>query len=203
MHLKDTHEIASMFRERREYRKNFNAVGQLHIGDEILQFNCYDVSVKGAMIEVLPGELLASVADFEALLSEDRRAEIFVEELMLSGEVKVVWVREERGRILMGLEFEAVVHNAEKLWIKRRGYRKTEPFTAELFLDKDRLHVEGINRSSKGLCVRLPAHHPEIKVNTPVKLQIKEFGLAALGKVVWLYDSEGSTKVGLQIMPIT
>lgn len=192
-----------MFRERKEYRKHFNAVGQLHIGGEVLQFNCYDISVKGAMIEVLPGELLASVADFDALLLEDRRAEIFVEELMLSGEVRVVWVREERGRILMGLEFESVVHNAEKLWIKRREYRKTEPFTAELFIEKDRLQVDGINRSAKGLCVRFPTQPRTIKVNMPVKLQIKELGLAALGKVVWVSDDDGLTKLGLQILSIT
>jgi len=159
--------------------------------------------VKGAMIEVTPGKLLASVADFESLMAEDSRAEIYVEELMLSGEVRIVWVREERNRILMGLEFEAVVHNAEKLWIKRRGYRKTEPFTAELFVDKERLYVEGINRSTKGLCVRLAGQHPAIKANAPVKLQIKEFGLAALGKVVWLSNSDQHTLVGLQIISIS
>ncbi len=191
-----------MFRERKEYRKKFSAVGQLNIGGEILQFNCYDVSVKGAMIEVFPGKLLATAADFDALIKEDSRAEIYIEELMLSGEVSVVWVREDHGHIMMGLEFEAVVHNAEKLWIKRRGYRKNEPFTAELFVEKEKVHVDGINRSAKGLCVRLPAEHPPIKVKDPVKLQIKEFGLAAMGKVVWISDEEGVTKVGLQFIAI-
>lgn len=192
-----------MFQERKEYRKNFNAVGQLNVGGETLQFNCYDVSVKGAMIELLPGQLLASAEDFEQLLFEDSRAEIYVEELMLAGEVRIVWVREERGRIMMGLEFETVVHNAEKLWLKRRGYRKTEPFTAELFIDKDRLHVEGINRSTRGLCVKLAVRHPAIKPNAPVKLQIKEFGLAALGKVVWVSPADEFALVGLQIVSLT
>lgn len=192
-----------MFQERKEYRKNFNAVGQLNVGGETLQFNCYDVSVKGAMIELIPGHLLATAEDFEKLLFEDNRAEIFVEELMLAGEVTIAWVREERGRILMGLEFQSVVHNAEKLWLKRRGYRKEEPFTAELFVDKDRLHVEGVNRSTKGLCVRLSVQHPAIKPNTPVKLQIKELGLAALGKVVWVSHSGEVTLVGLQIISIS
>lgn len=191
-----------MFQERKEYRKNFNAIGQLNVGGETLRFNCYDVSVKGAMIELIPGHLLATVDDFENLLFEDRRAEVFIEELMLAGEVSIVWVREERGRILMGLEFESVVHNAEKLWLKRRGYRKTEPFTAELFIEKDRLHVEGINRSTKGLCVRMLVQHPGVKMNAPVKLQIKEFGLVALGKVVWVSVGDEATLVGLQIISI-
>lgn len=191
-----------MFQERKEYRKNFNAAGQLHVGEETLQINCYDVSVKGAMVEVLPGELLASIQDFEALLNEDQRAEIFVDELMLAGEVDIVWVRQERSRIMMGLEFQSVVHNADKLWLKRRGYRKTAPFTAELFVDKDRLHVEGINRSAKGLCVKLAVHHPALKVDAPVKLQIQQFGLAALGKVVWVSTVDEITTVGLQIISV-
>ncbi len=191
-----------MIQDRKEYRKNFNAVGRLNIGGETLHFNCYDVSVKGAMIDLLPGKLLCSVADFEALLLENNRAEIFIEELMLAGEVRVIWVREMRGRIMMGLVFEAVVHNAEKLWLKRRGYRKTEPFSAELFVDKDRLCVEGINRSIKGLCVKMSVQHPGIRVNAPVKLQIKEFGLAALGKVVWVRKEDEQILVGLQIVSI-
>lgn len=191
-----------MFQDRKEYRKNFNAVGQLNVGGETLEFNCYDVSVKGAMVELTPGDLLISEADFKALLLEDNRAEIFVEELMLSGEVKIAWVREEHGKILMGLLFEAVAHNAEKLWLKRRGYRKTLPFTAELFVDKDWLIVEGINRSAKGLCVKLNQEHPAIQINTPIKLQIKQFGLAAIGKVAWLKQEQDFMLVGLQIMPI-
>lgn len=191
-----------MVQERKEYRKNFNAVGWLNLGGETLHFNCYDVSVKGAMIDLQPGKLLTCVADFEALLLENDRAEIFVEELMLAGEVKIVWVRQERGRIMMGLVFEAVVHNAEKLWLKRRGYRKTEPFSAELFVDKDRLVVDGINRSTKGFCVKLAVKHPGVRINAPVKLQIKEFGLAALGKVVWVSHVEDHTLVGLQMVAI-
>jgi hypothetical protein len=192
-----------MFRERKEYRKNFNAPGQLNVGGETLHFNCYDVSVKGAMIEVLPGNLLTSVQDFENLLAEDNRAEVYVDELNLAGEVRVVWVRQERNRIMMGLEFESVVHHAAKLWLKRRGYRKTEPFSAELFVDKDKLHIEGINRSMKGLCVRLLVQHPGIKLDAPVKLQIKEFGMAALGKVVWIEEVDDGAIVGLQIISIT
>lgn len=192
-----------MFQERKEYRKNFNTPGQLSIGGETLLFNCYDVSVSGAMIEVDPGKLLTTVQDFEHLITEDDKAEIYVEELKLAGEVRVAWVRQERNRIMMGLEFQTVVHHANKLWLKRRGYRKTEPFSAELFIENKWLHVEGINRSVKGLCVRLQGLHEHIKLDLPVKLQIKEFDLAAVGKVVWVEMAGESTLIGLQIMSIS
>jgi len=192
-----------MFRERKEYRKSFHAVGQLYYGGELLQCTCYDVSVKGVRIEVLPGELLATVADFEALLAEDRHAEIFIEDLMIAGEVKVIWVKGEQNQIKMGLEFGEVAHNAEKLWITRREYRKIESFAADLIIEHQKWQVEGLNRSASGLSATLAGEHPAIKVDAPVKVQVKEFGLAALGKVVWVDGADGLTKVGLQILPIS
>lgn len=191
-----------MFKERREYRKNLHAAGQLHVGGETLQLNCYDVSVKGARVEIIPGELLSSVADFEALLDENRRAEIFVKDLMMSGEVGIVWVREDAGKIMMGLEFHNVVHNANKLWRKRLNYRKEQPFSAELFVDKNHFRVEGINCSTDGVCVRMIGNHPSLKINALVKLQVKQFRLNALGKVVWIKQDEETFLVGLQIIAI-
>lgn len=192
-----------MFKERKEYRKKFNAAGQLYVGGETLEMICYDVSVKGAMLEVVPGQLLATIADFEALIAENRRAEIFVEELMMSGEVSIVWVKQEHTHIMMGVEFHNVVHNAHKLWRKRRNYRKEQPFTAELIIDKDRYEVEGINCSKEGVCLRFGAAQPVLKINALVKLKAKQFGLNALGKVVWVRQDDEIITVGLQIITIS
>lgn len=191
-----------MFKERKEYRKKFNAAGQLYVGGETLEMSCYDVSVKGAMLEVVPGQLLATIADFEALIVENRRAEIFVEDLMMSGEVSIVWVKHDRNHIMMGIEFHNVVHNANKLWRKRRSYRKEQAFTAELIVDKDRYEVEGINCSKEGVCLRLGANQPALDSNALVKLKVKQFGLNALGKVVWVKQDGETTTIGLQIITI-
>lgn len=191
-----------MFKDRKEYRKKFNAPGQLHVGGETLQLNCYDVSVKGAMIEITPGELLTSADDFKSLLVENPRAEIFVEDLMLSGEVHIVWVKQEDGKIMMGLEFINVIHNAHKLWRKRQTYRKEQPFTAELFIDKDKLHVDGINCSTDGICLRMTVKHPALKPNAFVKLKVKKFQLDALGKVVWIKEDNEEVTIGLRIITL-
>lgn len=191
-----------MFKDRKEYRKNFNATGQLHVGGETLPLNCYDVSVKGAMLEITPGELLSTVEDFEALIRENRRAEIFVDDLMMSGEVSIMWVKQDSDRIKMGVEFLNVVHNAEKLWRKRRSYRKEQPFTAELIVDKERFEVEGINCSTDGVCLRMAIAHPVIMVNALVKLKVKKYSLNALGKIVWVKRDGESITFGLQLITI-
>lgn len=191
-----------MFQDRKEYRKKFNAAGQLHVGGETLQLSCLDVSVKGAMVEIMPGELLATVNDFEALIGENRRAEIFVEDLMLAGEVDISWVRQEGSRIMMGLEFRNVVHNAHKLWRKRYNYRKEIAFSAELFVDKDRLNVDGINCSREGVCLRTSVNHPALNVDTLVKLRVPQFRLNALGKVVWLKQDGETITFGLHLITV-
>ena len=191
-----------MFQDRKEYRKNFNAEGLLYVAGEVLQLNCYDVSLNGAMVEISPGELLTTIQDFEALLNQGRQAEIFVEELMLAGEVDIVWVKREHNRIMMGMEFRDVVHNAQKLWRKRRSYRKVGAFTADVFIDKERVIAEGINRSVDGMCLRLTGNHPAIKANTPVKVHVGELGLSALGKVVWVESNELASRFGLQLIVI-
>lgn len=190
-----------MFQDRKEYRKNFSAEGFLYVGGEVLKLGCYDVSLKGAMIEVEPGELLSGIAEFESLLAEDRRAEIFVEALSLAGEVDIVWVKRERNRIMMGLEFRDVVHNAQKLWRRRRGYRKSESFEVDLFVDKDRYTAEGINRSTEGMCLRIqgPA---SVKIGAPVKLQVNQLGFSALGKVVWVESNDLACRFGVQLVII-
>ncbi|MDD1621745.1 MAG: PilZ domain-containing protein [Methylococcaceae bacterium] len=191
-----------MFKERKEYRKKFNATGQLYVGGETLSLSCYDVSVKGAMLEIIPGELLATIEDFEALIGENRRAEIYVEDLMMSGEVDIVWVKQEHNHILMGVEFLNVVHNANKLWRKRRNYRKEQPFSAELIVEKDHFQVEGINCSKEGVCLRMMVSLPSIKKDTLVKLKVQQFALNAFGKIMWVKHDGEITTLGLQIITL-
>jgi hypothetical protein len=191
-----------MLKDRKEYRKKLNATGQLHVGGETLPLSCYDVSVKGAMVEIIPGELLATIEDFEALIGENRRAEIYVEDLMMSGEVDIIWVKQEHKHILMGVEFLNVVHNANKLWRKRRNYRKEQPFSAELFVETDHFQVEGINCSKEGVCLRMAGNHPTLKVDILVKLKVQQFALNALGKVMWIKRDGEIITLGLQIITL-
>lgn len=191
-----------MFHDRKEYRKKINAEGLLHIGGETLRVNCYDVSLKGVMVVIHPGKLLVDVEDFEALMLENRHGEVFIEALTLAGDVEIVWVKRDHERLMMGLAFQDVMHHAEKLWRKRRGYRKTESFEAEMRIDKRYFNLEGINRSTEGMCLRLVAVDHEIKVGEPVKLFVPQFHLTAMGKVVWADSGELSCRFGLQLITL-
>lgn len=191
-----------MLKDRKEYRKNYNAEGKLYIGGETLLLSCYDVSVKGAMVELTPGLMLAKAEDFNALLEEDNRAEIFIEDLLLSGEVVIAWVKQSRNSVLLGVEFSNVIPNSPKLWRKRRSYRNRQPFTADLTIDKEHLTVGGVNCSMEGACLQVAEGQAELKVDALVKLHINHYAINAIGKVVWTKPEREMLKFGVHYLPV-
>jgi len=175
-----------MFQDRKEYRKNFTSSGQLYFGGEALDFISHDVSVKGISIEVLPGLLLSSFADFEACLAETSNAEIFVKDLMLTGEAEIIWLRQENGKTLMGLEFKDVIYNAEKIWLKRQYYRKQQQFSGYMSLKNKRIEFEGKNVSVDGLMIYLVQGDESLIPGVVVKLFSEGLNIRALAKVCWV-----------------
>ncbi|MGR9114341.1 MAG: PilZ domain-containing protein [Gammaproteobacteria bacterium] len=177
-----------MIQERKEYRKNFSSSGQLHMAGETLDFISHDVSVKGISIEVVPGRLLSEYADFEAYIKENTFAEIFVKDLMLTGEVEVTWLRDEQGKIMMGLEFHDVIYNADRLWLKRQFYRKEQLFAGFLMIKNKKIPFEGKNVSIDGLMICIKELDEDLSKNTVVKLYSDSLKIKALAKICWIRE---------------
>ncbi len=193
-----------MIQSRKEYRKIFTSSGQIYIAGELLNFIGYDISVKGIQVEILPGIYLSEAEDFENLLKENATAEIFVKDLMLTGEVDVVWVNSSQDGIMLGLEFRDVIYNAEKLWHKRRYYRKCKNGIGSLIHNDDnrKTSFESINVSTDGIMVYLiepPAF--EIYVGVVVKILLLDLNIQAVAKVAWM-DSQAKTTMGLRYLQV-
>ncbi|WP_305908224.1 PilZ domain-containing protein [Methylomarinum sp. Ch1-1] len=193
------------FQDRKEYRKNLTSSGQLAIAGEILDFKSYDVSLKGLMVEVCPGEFLAKLEDFQALLPDNNRVEIYVKELKLSGEAFIVWVRGgQGGKIQLGLEYGDIEHNAQKLWLRRKAYRRTKPFSCLMMLDHSKVETLGLNMSTDGLAVSGDLKGYDIKVGDVVKLKISGQSISkAIAKIIWINESgDDRLTVGLRYLGI-
>ncbi|MGR9053619.1 MAG: PilZ domain-containing protein [Gammaproteobacteria bacterium] len=177
-----------MNQDRKEYRKNYSSSGQIHIAGETLDFVSHDVSVKGISIEVMPGRLLAEYPDFESYVKENTLVEIFVKELMLTGAAEVVWLREEDGRILMGLEFHDVIYNADRLWLKRQFYRKEQLFSGYLVVKDKKIQFEGKNVSVDGLMIRVEEQDESLSEHVVVKLYSDTLHIKAMAKICWIKE---------------
>ncbi len=192
-----------MLIERQEYRKKYISHGQLYIAGEILDFKSYDVSVKGILVEVVPANFLADISDFEALLAENNVAEIFVQDLMLTGETDIVWVKLDDEKIMLGLEFRDVIYNAEKLWRKRKFYRSTKKYAGTLLVGDQQVLFRGLNVSVDGLAMQMDVLNSDLIPGAIVKVMVDGLDVKGVGKIVWVNNHKnGSCELGMRYLTV-
>lgn len=192
-----------MIKNRKEYRKSFNSPGQIYLSGELLNFTSYDVSAAGILVEIMPGSILADIKDFEALLMENKIAEIYVKDLMLTGEADIAWAKWEDNKIKLGLEFRNVMNNAEKLWRKRRYYRSSANFSGYSIVDDNRLDYQGVDLSVDGIAIKLAQSVSSLNQGNIIKLIIHGRETKVLGKIIWLTTSAyDSCVLGLRYLSI-
>jgi hypothetical protein len=187
-----------MIQDRKEYRKSFTSNGSIYLGGEKLHFKGYDISVRGMQIELTQGTLVQNVSDVAQIIESNSTAEIYVDELRLTGEVELIWVRDDEDKILIGLEFRDVMHNAEKLWRKRRYYRKNLVKTGVLIIKDREMDFECKNFSVEGLCLRVTSHEDtKILAGDNAKVISEQLSLDALAKIAWVNRNEDDELITL------
>jgi len=191
-----------MQQNRKDYRKKFTSTGVVFLAGELLEFVSYDVSVKGVQIELVPGDFISTVADVRNILNEIHSAEVFVHDLMLSAEATIAWVRGDEGKILLGLEFSDVRHNAEKLWLQRHYYRKSLVVDASILLNEQEIAAQTIDISKDGMRLSIAAE-TELNVGDAIKVFVPDRKLKALAVVIWLNQSPGFTEFGVRYIDIS
>lgn len=173
-----------MYQSRKNYRKNFSSLGQILLGGEELDFINYNVSVNGIQMELLPGELITEISDVVALKEDNAVAEVYVEDLHLSGEAKIIWARVSDGKMMLGLEFKEVVHNTSKAWRKRKFYRKNKTSSGHLFIGMQKVEFKCRNISADGMVI-FTETALNIVAGNAVKIISIPLKIKALATVIW------------------
>lgn len=195
-------EVDYMQENRKDYRKKFTSPGVIFLAGEILEFDSYNVSVQGIQILLEPGEFISSVDDVRHLLKETQQTEVFVQDLGLSAEAKIAWALNDEGKILLGLEFIEVRHNAEKLWFKRRFYRKNLTLDAKFLLSKQEFKAKTVDVSTDGMKLKCAVVVENLKVGDVIKLFVEEKEIKALAAVIWIDTETSTTEFGVRYMPV-
>ena len=191
-----------MQENRKVYRKKFTSTGTIYLAGEQLEFVSYDVSVKGIQIELQPGQFINSVSDVRNLLDETQETEVFVHDLGLSAEAKIAWVQEDKGKILLGLEFIDVKHNVTKLWLKRRFYRKNLALPANVHFNQQEFKAQTVDISTDGM--RLKCDSVEnLTAGDVIKLYVDEKNIKALAVVIWVNSEPSSIDFGVRYMIVS
>ena len=195
-------EIKQMQDNRKYYRKKFTSTGIISFAGEQLEYVSYDVSVKGIQIELQSGEFISSANDVRNWLNESQEAEVYVHDLGLSADAKVAWVLEDEGKILLGLEFFDVQHNASKLWVKRRYYRKSLVLQASFIFNEQKFEAQTVDVSADGMRLEC-AGAEELKVGDAIKLFVQEKDIKAIAVVIWLKSTPSSVEFGVRYITIS
>lgn len=207
-----------MSESRKEERKSFISIGQLYIAGEMLDFRSYDISVNGILVEILPGEFLTSLDDFEKLLKESFTVEFFVKELMFTGEADIVRVFKRNDSIMLGLQFRDVIYNATRLWRRRRYYRKHRSVSGVMIVNHDQIiHFKSLDVSMGGAMLQLidyavaesdPADAKLVDIDhlnktltagQVVKIIMKELNNKAIAEIIWI-EHESTINMGLKYL---
>jgi c-di-GMP-binding flagellar brake protein YcgR len=193
-----------VFQDRKEYRKSFTSPGQLYVAGETLSIISYDVSVKGVLIEMNAGSLLSSTTDIEELIKESLIAEIFVKDLMLSGVAQIVWTKATNGKLMVGLEFVDVQYNADKLWRKRKYYRKKQDVSGILINNDIRCDITTVDMSVDGFMVKLTGNAGQLEKGIIVKLILAALNLKAVAKIIWIRKDLDNSEIlmGLRYLEV-
>ena len=191
-----------MHENRKYYRKKFASTGIIFLAGEHLEFVSYDVSVKGIQVELQTGEFMSSVNDVRNWLNETQDAEVFVRDLGLSAEAKVAWVLEDEGKTLLGLEFIDVKHNATKLWIKRRYYRKSLALQASCVLNEQEFEAQTVDVSTDGMRLKCTTVE-SLNVGDVIKLFVQEKDIKAMAVIIWLKSTPSSVEFGVRYITMS
>jgi hypothetical protein len=90
-----SHDIDNLLYNRRAYRKNLSALGEVVIADNDYVFTTQNVSVDGLMVRI------ARVLDVEV----GSRVAFSFKELQVEGEAEVIWVDVDEHTTLLGLRY--------------------------------------------------------------------------------------------------
>ena len=109
--------------------------------------------------------------------------------------------RYDEGKILLGLEFSDVRHNAEKLWLQRHYYRKSLVVDASILLNEHEIAAQTIDISKDGMRLSTAAEI-ELNIGDAIKVFVPERKLKALAVVIWLNQSPDSTEFGVRYIDV-
>lgn len=187
-----------MLQNQRHYRKSLAANGLIYLAGEELEIAVKNFSVTGLLIELLPNPIVQDVNDlFATIKSSSTLVDIYLPEMRLAGEVRMVRADMEDDQLLMALEFVRINYDIDAVFYKRKVYRKAMEAYGYIALDGRKQLFKTINVSVEGLMVYM---EEKVQVEPGLETAFAFDRLDLLGdvKVVWVEDDpNGGTLMGL------
>ena len=182
----------------RPYRKNLTSHGLIYMGEEEHGITIKNLSINGVLATLNSNrEDIDSQYIFDSLLVSTT-IDLFLPEMRLAGEVKVVRAEMEDGHILMALEFKKIAYDIDKNLNKRKVYRKNMSGPGKILLNGEFHNFNTLNVSVEGLMICL-SEAISVEEGRIIRFEFNRLELEGEIKVLWVDSvSDGRTLMGLQ-----
>lgn len=192
-----------MSESRRFFRKALAANGLIFLAGEELEIVVQNFSVTGLLIELLNNPIIQDIGDlFRTIESVSTIVDIYLPEMRLAGEVRIIRADMEDDHFLLALEFVRISYDVDAVFYKRRVYRKALEAFGSIAINGRKLTFKTINVSVEGLMVAIDVKlHVESGLVTAFEFEY--LNLLGEVEVVWVEDDpNGGTLMGLHYLRV-
>lgn len=187
---------------RRFYRKSLNAPGLIFLAGEELDITVINFSVTGVLIDLLSNPIIQDVADlFQAIESSSTIVDIYLPEMRLAGEVRIIRADLVGVEFQLALEFVRISYDVDAVFYKRKVYRKSLEAFGYIALDGRKQMFKTINVSVEGLMVQLD-NKIDVKPGLVTAFEFDYLNLLGEVEIIWVEEHEGGILMGLQYLEV-
>lgn len=185
-------------KKERPYRTNLTLHGLIYMGDEEHGITIKNLSINGVLATLNSNKEDIDVKYiFDSLLGSTT-IDLYLPEMRLASEVKVVRAEIEDGQILMALEFKKMAYDIDKCLNKRKVYRKNMLGPRRILLNGEYRDFTIVNVSVGGLMICL-SEAISVEEGTITRFEFNRQELEGEIKVIWLDSiADDRTLMGLQ-----
>ncbi len=186
---------------RRFYRKSLHASGLIFLAGEELEIAVKNFSVTGLLIELLSNPIIQDVADlFQTIEANSTIVDIYLPEMRLAGEVRIIRADLENDIFLLALEFVRISYDVDSVFYKRKVYRKSLEAIGHIGLYGCKQMFKTINVSVEGLMVYMEGK-VDVEPGLVTAFEFDYLNLLGEIQVIWVEDDpNGGTLMGLHYL---
>jgi PilZ domain-containing protein len=183
--------------EQRSYRKSLSSKVLLYLGEQEIEMTIKNLSLTGLLAMIPKTSAVPSVEELMADINNSSVVDLYISELRVGGEAKIVRAESTEEYIEIGLQFRQLNYEVDNLIYARHAYRKQigVPGQVEFHGVKHLFNTENV--SVTGMKVRMAG-----KVGTQpgdlTQYEVDALHLSGDAKVVWLKHDNHTTLMGLE-----
>lgn len=185
--------------QERSYRKVLAANGLIYLAENELEIAVKNFSVTGALVILLPNPIIKETkALFAAIKTCISLTDIYLPEMRLAGEVRIVRADSTLEGFLLALEFVQVSYNIDTVFYQRKVYRKSLEAFGLIFLEARKRVFRTINVSVEGLMIHLEGKI-EVEPGLTTAFEFERLHLLGEVEIIWIDAAhDGGTLMGLR-----